>query len=152
MASHNCRFQTFGLGLWGPCWEAKEVSWNFHGSSYSGDLFLIQRLEPHPLHMNVCLFSFSRCLLPSSSVVAMDVCRKNSLEKALGNQGCQSHASVFFSGRKWVMPDLECWSGVVKQPGDPQLFCYESLHLNLPRPTPIFWALLGPNTGLCLSE
>uniref|UniRef100_A0A8C6H7S9 F-actin-capping protein subunit alpha n=1 Tax=Mus spicilegus TaxID=10103 RepID=A0A8C6H7S9_MUSSI len=33
-------FRHLDWGFWGPCWEAKKVSWKFHGSSFSRVLIL----------------------------------------------------------------------------------------------------------------
>lgn len=50
--------------------------------------------------MNVCLFSFSHCLLPSTSIVAMDVCRKCSLEKHWRKPGLSVTWACFCNGRE----------------------------------------------------
>lgn len=154
--SHNYSFHTFGLGHFGSMLGGKgsflKVSWIFHGSSFSGNLFLNPKTwTTSPAHKR--LFSFSR-LLPYTSIVAIDVCRKCSLENPLGKTRIvsQSHGPIFFNGKKCLIT----WNAGMTGSNYLGILCYSISNLQLkPHSTPSHTQYseycLGPSPGLCLS-
>lgn len=108
-ASHNYSFHTFGLGLFESVLGGKgsflKIPWQ---QLLWGLVFKSKDLNHIPYAWT---FIFISCLLPYMSIVAIDVSRKYSLEKALGDPGLSITWACFLQWKEmndaWLPRMLE---------------------------------------------